>query len=474
MSSKGHGGAVEKGRPDISRRGFVKLVGGSAAAALAGSSAIAPHTKAATPAGKGTGAEALYQCKDNLKPFSSKNNAFKKVSEELGQPWLQLWLKNIVGNVKNAAIGKGIPVKDTRAAREHLSFWVGAGALNRIIGPYGEGLENKGLLSWKPMKVPPMFVGNPDPNPDAGDLTKKVKQMARFYGAAQVGVAQLNRKWVLDETCRNAYDPDPPKTQKIVFKDVKQPEETETELAIPETVKYAIVIVVNQDRLTSLIGPASVQTSAASGMGYGRMGITVVALAEAIRTLGYNAIPSMNDTALSVPLAVDAGLGQLGRHGMLITREYGSVLRLGKVLTDMPLVADSPVDFGVTEFCQRCKKCATNCPANCISFGERSYDPQVDTGNPEALKWYINGKKCLQYWIDSGASCAACQAVCTYSKGSFWGHGVIRGMTAGVPMFDSVFAQLDDVFGYGAMRKPDEVWERKIFPFGIDPTKEII
>jgi len=92
------------------------------------------------------------------------------------------------------------------------------------------------------------------------------------------------------------------------------------------------------------------------------MGITDIALAEAIRMMGYNAIPCKNGTALSIPLAIDAGLGQLGRNGLLITPKYGPAVRIGKVLTDMPLVPDRPIDFGVTEFCQSCKKCAEHCP----------------------------------------------------------------------------------------------------------------
>ena len=71
-------------------------------------------------------------------------------------------------------------------------------------------------------------------------------------------------------------------------------------------------------------------------------------LAEFIRILGYKAIPMGNDTSLSIPLAIDAGLGELGRHGLLITPEYGPCVRLCKVFTDLPLEPDKPIQFGVT------------------------------------------------------------------------------------------------------------------------------
>ena len=70
------------------------------------------------------------------------------------------------------------------------------------------------------------------------------------------------------------------------------------------------------------------------------------------------AVASMNDSALAIPLAVQAGLGEVGRHSLLITREYGPRLRLGKSFTDMPLEIDEPVRLGVKEFCDICQRCS--------------------------------------------------------------------------------------------------------------------
>jgi len=68
--------------------------------------------------------------------------------------------------------------------------------------------------------------------------------------------------------------------------------------------------------------------AAATGVGYSKMAFTASCLAEFIRNLGYKAISPGNDIALSIPLAIDAGLGQLGRNGLLITSEYGPRVRL--------------------------------------------------------------------------------------------------------------------------------------------------
>jgi reductive dehalogenase len=396
------------------------------------------------PKGKGTNiaevpdgdAEKVY-AGEKLKRFSEKNMAFKKVSEDLGRPWFEVWMKNMLGQYENARIGSRIPVADIKEARAHISLWVGASTWNRLTMPYGEGHENKGFLSWKPINVPLPFRGNPEPDPDPEDLAQKVKQIARFLGANRVGIAKLNRKWIYAETCRNIYSADEPRNKKIIFRNVKEPDETETELIIPETVRFAVVTILDLNRTLTRIGSSSIDTSVATNIGYSRMGITDVALAEAIRTLGYTAIPCKNGTGLSIPMAIDAGLGQLGRNGLLITPDFGAGIRIGKVLTDMPLIPDQPIDFGVTEFCESCMRCAKTCEVEAISFGDKSFEPPVETGNPGALKWYVNGKACLNYWIESGASCTACQAVCPFTQGRY------------------------------EVLDPSVVWEMEVAPFGI-------
>jgi epoxyqueuosine reductase QueG len=76
----------------------------------------------------------------------------------------------------------------------------------------------------------------------------------------------------------------------------------------------------------------------------------------------------MNDTALAIPYAIKAGLGEYGRHGLVITPEFGPRVRFGKIFTDMPLAHDVPLRFGVTEFCEACNLCAKACPAAASKF----------------------------------------------------------------------------------------------------------
>jgi epoxyqueuosine reductase QueG len=124
-----------------------------------------------------------------------------------------------------------------------------------------------------------------------------------------------------------------------------------------------------------------------------------------------------NDTALSVPLAIDAGLGELGRNGLLITPEYGACVRLCKIFTDLPLEADRPVEFGLAEICQRCRKCAEACEVEAISSAaEPSYEIACKSNNRGIRRWAVNADKCYSFWVRNGASCSTCIAVCPFTK----------------------------------------------------------
>ena len=130
---------------------------------------------------------------------------------------------------------------------------------------------------------------------------------------------------------------------------------------MPPGIKYAIVMAIETNYEFVRHAPTA-KASAAAGLGYSKMSFLTPSMAKFVAMLGYKAIACGNDTALSIPLAIDAGLGQLGRLGTLITPEFGPRVRLCKVLTDLPLVPTPPIDFGVTEFCNKCEKCAQYCP----------------------------------------------------------------------------------------------------------------
>jgi epoxyqueuosine reductase len=417
-------------KTDLSRRRFIQIMAGVSVASLGGMLPTAQTqakllSKRSVPLPKfkvhqvdKTAAE-IYQCKPSLKRFGSEKMAFKIVSEDLNGSSAKAMAANMIGNIKEGEIGHGWPVKNPSEARMYYALNVAMTTWNENIGPYGENRENNGFLSWLPQGLPEKLTSTPMPLDDITDLTKKIKVIATYAGADKVGITKIDRRWIFDSVCLNGLDPGPPEIKHIVLKDVAQPKETDTEFVLPESVQYAIVIINVQPRALTQIAPSSIASVASTNQGYAQGGLTAVALAQAIRSLGYVAIPCMNSTAMSVPLAIDAGLGELGRLGYLITPEWGPHVRIDKVLTNMPLVPDKPISFGVTEYCTECGICAVECPSGAICPDKkRSFEPPpsaVPCGNPGALKWYIDGKRCSRWWSESGAPCSNCMNVCPYT-----------------------------------------------------------
>ena len=134
------------------------------------------------------------------------------------------------------------------------------------------------------------------------------------------------------------------------------------------------------------------------------------ALANWIRSQGYNANaypgPSA-DALLLIPPAIASGLGELGKHGSLISRHFGSGVRLAGVTTDMPLVATSPDRFGADEFCANCQVCTRACPPEAIAEQK-----QLVRG---VERWYVDFDKCIPYFTEA-ASCGICIADCPWTR----------------------------------------------------------
>src|ERR1700744_6260388 len=136
------------------------------------------------------------------------------------------------------------------------------------------------------------------------------------------------------------------------------------------------------------------------------------ALANWIRSQGYNAqaFPGPSADALAlIPPAIASGLGELGKHGSLISRHFGSGVRLAGVTTDMPLVATSPDRFGADEFCATCQICTNACPPSAIGP-----EKQMIRG---VERWYVDFDKCIPFFAEA-ASCGICIAECPWTRPS--------------------------------------------------------
>jgi len=264
-------------------------------------------------------------------------------------------------------------------------------------------------------------------------LTRRVKRAARLFGASLTGVTHVNPLWIYE--CDGEELP----------------------IELPDGVTMAIVMAISMDYEMIGTSPSAV-AAAATANGYSRMAFATTCLVRYLTELGWRAIPSGNDTALSVPLAIDAGLGELGRHGLLITAPHGPRVRLCKVFTDAPLTADSPVSFGVREFCTICTKCVRECPSAAIPRGEMTASGPTPSSNPGVLKWHVNADRCLAFWRANGVSCCNCVRSCPFNKPRGWIHELARSFVrTRSSLADRALLFLDDTLKYGKQRDADEV-----------------
>jgi len=207
--------------------------------------------------------------------------------------------------------------------------------------------------------------------------TAEVKAAALACGADEVGIAKVNPEWIFD-----GY-------------------------VAPQ--KWIVVLLVAMD-FDALNEAPGVTAQNEIKKQYDRGTTSAGKLAEWMREMGWDGVPHGGPIAgpvLMIPHAIEAGLGELGKHGSMISKRYGSSFRLANVLTDIPLIPDQREVFGADDFCLNCQLCTNICPVDAIS-------PEKVMVRGE-VKWYVDFDKCLPFFVENN-SCAMCLPACPWSR----------------------------------------------------------
>ncbi len=306
---------------------------------------------------------------------------------------------------------------------------------------YGNMRSNYGLYSWTEVAdKAKRFVETGEPVKNPPEINNRiVKKAARFFGADLVGVCYAHPNLIY--------------SHEMDLVEVKH-----WALEIPKGCSNAIVMAIEMDYEATRYSPDSI-SGAATGQGYSLQAVLANQLAAFIRGLGYKAIPSGNDTAISIPLAMAAGLGELGRMGLLLTKEFGPRVRICKVFTDLPLTYDEYRPFGVESFCRTCKKCAQHCPSLAISHDDPTTEGLSLSNHSGASKWYITPEKCFLFWAKNWMDCNNCVNVCPFNKPKGVLHDGVRALIRTMPIFNRLIVWMDDLLGYGKPIKEKHYWE---------------
>ncbi|MBO6791233.1 MAG: 4Fe-4S dicluster domain-containing protein [Dinoroseobacter sp.] len=234
------------------------------------------------------------------------------------------------------------------------------------------------------------------PVEDPGAMANEVKRIAKFFGADLCGITDFDRRWLY--------------SARVDTRDL-----SEAPHDLPEGLTSVIVLGHEMEEDLVATYPSAL-AGAATGREYSHEASIVMQVAAYIRNLGYEAVPSMNDTALVIPYAVKAGLGEYARNQMVITPEFGPRLRFSKIFTNLPVAHDDPKPKGVRAFCDICTKCADACPVKALPYGP----PSTERANISAIKgvrkWTSDAEKCFGFWAKLSSDCAICMRVCPFNR----------------------------------------------------------
>jgi len=219
-------------------------------------------------------------------------------------------------------------------------------------------------------------IGTP-PIVSTGALTDRVRADAADIGLSAVGVA--------------SYDP------RYTFADLADEVAGDT----------VIVCIIEQNwAATQLLpGPVSEQTALSTNAELMEM---AAVLATRLQAQGYRARAHTTEgMAIVHHYAVEAGLGQLGYNGQLLTPQAGSRCRITLITTNAPLHPDGPRDFGVPAICNLCRACVRRCPAGAIPNR-----PSMHRGVEKAK---LNLSRCFPV-VAQVNGCSICMKVCPVQR----------------------------------------------------------
>ncbi len=278
---------------------------------------------------------------------------------------------NEINGLGEAVVRRAVPIFHGSGARK--LEWQHLETFFALINPwrvYWLNIVNR----WMLRNADGPIAERQEINADPRAMSTEIKQTGCSLGAGKIGITKLS-----EHALYEGKTPD---------------------------YKNAIVILypMDPDEMAHITQPrAGLETMRA----YNEISRVTIALAAHIRDKGWRARAYCEAAdLLHIPLAIDAGLGQLGKHGSLICAEFGSSMRIATILTDLPMEEDQPLDLGVEDLCAGCRRCTIDCPVDAISD-----EKQLVRG---IEKWYVDFDRCAPYFTAT-VGCGICIEVCPWT-----------------------------------------------------------
>ena len=215
----------------------------------------------------------------------------------------------------------------------------------------------------------------------AEEFTNSICGLANYYGAKSVAITNVPAEYYYSHFGRPKEKYGHP---------------------VPTNLPTAIVFTCEMSRAMMFRAPKQPAALGAT-KGYIDTAIIGMQLAYFIASLGYSARNNMDGDYMLplVPLAIKAGIGELGKNSLLLTKEFGPRVRLGAVLTDLPLQLKETQPIGLNKLCDHCQRCVVSCPGRAIM--------PAKGGN-------FSDDECYKMWQSFGTDCGICIAACPYAN----------------------------------------------------------
>lgn len=225
-------------------------------------------------------------------------------------------------------------------------------------------------------------------------FSNNIKEIAKYYGATDVGIVKL------DEYSYYSHHGG---------LNIGLGIDNYNEKIVPKY-KTGIIFTVKMD-LDMMNRAPNFEELLTTEQAYLRVAEICARLALYLKSIGYDAFANNSEIYLGplVPLAYDAGLGEIGMSNHLITLEHGDNVRLGAVFTNIELDIDKPIDFGLEDFCKSCALCLINCPSHSITHHKR-----VVNGRGF---YKFDENSCFDLWTKTGTDCGVCIQSCPFTQG---------------------------------------------------------
>lgn len=221
--------------------------------------------------------------------------------------------------------------------------------------------------------------------------------------------------------------------------------------------KYGVVILLDQGYETMEGASGDDWVSGAQSMRAYMRGAQIAGImATHLRSLGFGSRSHTNSDSevLHIPLVLEAGLGEMSRIGELVLNPFvGPRFKSVVLTTDMPLTPDLKLDFGLQDFCQKCTKCARECPCGAIPFGDKIMFNGYETWKPDV-------EKCTKYRLGNlqGSACGRCMKTCPYNIEGVLSERLFLWSAMKLPFTRRFIARLDDWVGNGSINPVKKWW----------------